>query len=128
MRFMKTVITIVFVTAAAVIYVHQQVELVKLSYDIESKERIVKDMLDRNGRLGYNIGNLEAPSRLEGALIARKIDVAFPKKGNVVTVARRSSGQRNEMVLRSSGIEKRALAVGLIDFFTQSREAQAREK
>jgi hypothetical protein len=108
--------------------VHQQVELVKLSYDIESKERIVKDMLDRNGRLGYNIGNLEAPSRLEGALIARKIDVAFPKKGNVVTVARRSSGQRNEMVLRSSGIEKRALAVGLIDFFTQSREAQAREK
>jgi hypothetical protein len=128
MKFLKTMVTVVCITALAVIYVHQQVELVKLSYAIESKERVVKDMLDRNGRLGYNIGNLEAPSRLEGALMARKIEVAFPKKGNVVTVARKAIRPGSDAVLRSSGVEKHALGIGLMDFFVQSREAQAREK
>lgn len=116
------------ITAIAVTYVHQQVELVKLSYAIESKERIVNDMLDRNGRLGYNIGNLEAPSRLEGALLAKKIDVAFPKKGNVVSAVRVNTRNRNEAILRSSGVEKNTVMMGMIDFLTRGREAQAKEK
>ena len=55
MRLFKSIIPISFVTALALLYVHQQVELVKLSYAIEYKEKKVKDMLDRKGGLGYNI-------------------------------------------------------------------------
>ena len=75
------------VTLIALLYVHQQVELVKLSYVIECKEKRLKDALDRNEGLGYNIDDLEAPNRLEEALLARKVEVAFPKRGHVVQLA-----------------------------------------
>ena len=115
------------VTILSVLYVHQQVEMVKLSYAIEHKERIVKDMLDRNERLDYNIDNLEAPSRLEQALVAKNINVAFPKKGNVVKVARITPRATTEARLGSRSPDRRFNVLGVLDFFSQSREAQAKE-
>ena len=127
MRLLKTVVMISCVTIVSVLYVHQQVELVKLSYSIERKERIVKDMLDRNERLDYNIDNLEAPSRLEQALVAKNINVAFPKKGNVVKVARITPRATTLERLNSRSHDRRFNALGVLDFFSQSREAQAKE-
>ena len=68
MRPFKSLIMISFLTLVALIYVHQQVELLKLSYAIDYKEKKLKDILDRKEVLGYNISNLEDPSRLEGIL------------------------------------------------------------
>ncbi|MBU0605284.1 MAG: hypothetical protein KKH77_03240, partial [Candidatus Omnitrophica bacterium] len=87
MRAIRVSIIIVSVTFVALLYVHQQVELVKLSYSIEIKEKALKDVLDHNEGLGYNIDNLEAPNRLEEALLAKKVEIAFPKRGHVVRLA-----------------------------------------
>ena len=116
------------ITLVALIYVHQQVELVKLSYSIERKEKRVKDMLDRRESLGYNVNNLEAPYRLEQALLSRNVDIAFPRRANVVKIARLRHNPRNDERIRSSGLERKFNLFGITEFFSPRAEAQAKER
>jgi cell division protein FtsL len=127
MKLFKSVASIAVVTLVALIYVHQQVELVKLSYSIETKEKKLKVMLDRKQRLNYNIDDLESPSRLEKVLMAKNIDVAFPGRYNVVRVAKTTSGSTEDH-LRSSSIDKKFSIFGITDFLSPRAEAQARER
>ncbi|MFH0763774.1 MAG: hypothetical protein V1927_02065 [Candidatus Omnitrophota bacterium] len=128
MKLLKSLTLISVVTMVALIYVHQQVELVKLSYSIEHKEKKVKDMLDRRERLGYNINNLEAPYRLEQALLSGNVDIAFPMRANVVKIAGLRHNPRNDERIRSSGLERKFNLFGIIEFLSPRAEAQARER
>jgi len=128
MRVFKSMISMAFVTAMALLYVHQQVELVKMSYAIEFKEKKVKDMLDLRESLGYNINNLEAPSRLEHALSAKRIELTFPRKAQVVKVEKAASGFTREQGIISSIVEKKPGFTGIIEFFGSVREAYAKER
>ena len=127
MRLFRSIASIAVVTIAALVYVHQQVELVKLSYSIESKEKKLKDMLDHKERLDYNINNLEDPARLEKILMSKNIDVGFPGKYNVVKVAKATTRSAEDH-LRSSGIDKKFNVFGIADFLSPRAEAQARER
>ena len=127
MRLFRSIASIAVVTIAALVYVHQQVELVKLSYSIESKEKKLKDMLDHKERLDYNINNLEDPARLEKILMSKNIDVAFPGKYNVVKVAKLTDRSAEDR-LRSSGIDKKFNVFGIADFLSPRAEAQAKER
>lgn len=121
---------IMIITLVALIYVHQQVELVKLSYTIECRDKNLKEALDRNEALVYNINNLESPSRLEQVLLSKKIDVMFPKKKNVVGATRLASRviAKNKDHIQTAGIERRVNILGVFDFFSPKAEAQAKEK
>ena len=127
MRIFKFIISMTIVTFFSLVYVHQQIELVKLSYAIEYKEKKIKDVLDRKETLSYNIENLEAPSRLERVLSARKVDIGYPKRGEVFRFAALPS-VGNKDRLRHVGIEKKINILGILDFFSARAEAQAREK
>lgn len=109
-------------TLVALVYVHQQIELVKLSYVIECKERKLKDILDRNERLGYNIDNLEAPCRLEEALLAERIEVAFPKRGHVVRLASVKLGRSIRPYALK--VSKKNDIFAFLDFLTPKTEAR----
>ena len=126
MRLFKSIASIMAVTLVALVYVHQQVELVKLSYSIETKEKNLKVLLDHKDRLDYTINNLEAPSRLEKILISKNIDVAFPGRYNVVKVAKAAPGSSEER-LRASGIDRKFNMFGIVDFLSPRAEAQVRE-
>lgn len=124
MKLLRSIFPIVFFTAISLMYVHQQVELVKLSYSIEKREKVLNELLDRRDQLSYNIQNLEAPSRLESVLLARKIDITFPKKGNVMKISRPYVINSNGLSgIRSSGLERRVNIFGFLDFFTPKAEA-----
>ena len=127
MRLFKYIIILGIVTMTALVYVHQQVELVKLSYEIDCKEKKLKEMLDRKGILRYNISNLESPSRLEKVLLERKISVSYPKKGQVIRLARNPSYGLSGS-LRISGLEERAGIFKLFDFLGGRPDAHANEK
>jgi cell division protein FtsL len=127
MRLFRSMASIAVVTLVALVYVHQQVELVKLSYSIETKEKKLKVLLDRKERLDYNINDLESPSRLERILVAKNIDVGFPGRYNVVKVAKLTPGTIEER-LRSSGIDRRFNILGFTDFLSPRAEAQVRER
>lgn len=127
MRLFKYIILSGIVTLTALVYVHQQVELVKLSYEIDCKEKKLKEMLDRRGILRYNISNLESPSRLEKVLLERKVSVSYPKKGQVIRLARNPSYALSGP-LRVSGLEERAGIFKLLDFLDGRPDAHVREK
>ena len=127
MRLFKYIILLGIVTLTALVYVHQQVELVKLSYEIDCKEKKLKEMLDRKGILRYNISNLESPSRLEKVLLERKVSISYPRRGQVIRLAR-SSSYVPRGPLRVSGLEERAGIFKLFDFLGGRPDAQAREK
>lgn len=128
LKLFKFIISITAITLIALIYVHQQIELVKLSYAIDGKERNIEHMLDRRESLGYNIKELESPSRLEKALLSQKIEVAFPKRGEVVKVASLLADDASGRPLKKLAIEKKANISGILEFFGIAREAQAKEK
>ncbi|MCX5686024.1 MAG: hypothetical protein NTW09_00945 [Candidatus Omnitrophica bacterium] len=128
MKLLKSLTLIPIITLVALIYVHQQVELVKLSYSIERKEKRVKDMLDRRESLGYNVNNLEAPYRLEQALLSRNVDITFPKRANVVKIARLRHNPRGLEAIRSSGLERKFNLFGITEFLSPRAEAQAKER
>jgi hypothetical protein len=128
MKLFKTLTYMSLVTLIALIYVHQQVELVKLSYSINNKEKMLKVMLDRKDRLGYNVYNLEAPSRLESVLLSKNVDIAFPKRSNVVKVAKVGQNAESEKIIRNSALEGKFNFFGILEFFSPRAEAQAEEK
>ena len=128
MRLFKSLIIMGCLTLAALAYVHQQVELVKMSYAINYKERKLKDILDRRDCLGYNIANLENPSRLESVLLAKKIDISFPKPDHVFKIVRISSRGIIDGSSKVVGIERKGALSGIFEFFGLRAEAQAGEK
>lgn len=128
MRLFRFITSIAVITLAALVYVHQQVELVKLSYEIDCKEKMLKEVLDHKDILRYNISNLEAPSRLEKALSSRKINVAMPKMAQVIKVARTPSYAKSEKPLGVSGLGDRAGIFRFFDFLSGRAEAHAGEK
>ena len=127
MRLFRSIASIAVLTLVALVYVHQQVELVKLSYSIDAKEKKLKDMLDHKERLDYNINNLEDPSRLENILMSKNIDVAFPGKYNVVKIAKLTDRSAEDR-LRSSSVDKKFNVFGIADFLSPRAEAQAKER
>jgi len=127
MRTFKTVTFIIFATIVALVYVHQQVELVKLSYAIGCKEKKLKEILDRNEGLGYNIENLEDPARLEQVLLSKNIDMIFPRPNNIVRAVKAKT-KVAEDGLRAIGIEKSFNLLGILEIFSPRAEAQTKDR
>lgn len=125
MRALRITLMVATVTLVALLYVHQQVELVKLSYVIECKEKTLKDIVDHNEGLGYNINNLEAPNRLEEALLAKRVEVAYPKRGHVVQLAStKYAGNRRPYALK---VSKKPDIFAIFDFLIPKAEAQVNQ-
>lgn len=128
MRPSQSMMLVIVMTCVALLYVHQQIELVKLSYEIECKEKCLKEMLDRKEHLGYNVNNLEAPSRLEGVLLARNIDVALPKKAQIVQGRQKAIIAQNPAPIKSAAVERRSGMNKIFEFLGLGAEAHAKER
>jgi hypothetical protein len=128
MKIFKPLALLIFVTILSLVYVHQQIELVKLSYAMNIKEKRFKDMLDYKDTIGYNIKNLESPSRLQSILVAKNIDITFPKVSQIVPARERALRFAQVRRVRSVGTERRFDLFGIFDFFSPRAEAQANER
>jgi hypothetical protein len=100
---------------------------VKLSYAIDSKEKNLEDILDRKENLEYNIEGLEAPSRLEKALLSRNIDITLPRRSQIVKVAQMPSNAKTRSY-KTIGLERKTNIFGIFQFFGLRAEAQAKER
>ena len=128
MKVLRVSFIIVILTLASLLYVHQQVELVKLSYAIEAREKGVVLLLDQKEKLIYNLDNLTSPSRLERTLVAKKIKVEYPNREQVISVAARGHSYYKGPI-RLARAPKRGIVYGFLDFIGMGGpEAQAKEK
>jgi len=124
----KSILTVIVMTLLALLYVHQRVELVKLSYEIDCKEKCLNEMLDRKEHLGYNVDNLEAPSRLENILLAKNIEIGLPKRAQIVKGRQQVFAVQVERPLRTASIETRSSIAKIFEFLGLGAEAHAKEK
>jgi len=87
MKIYKFSVCLILVTLLALLYVHQQVQLVKVSYGIEFNERKITTLLDQNKALMYNIAKLKSPAGLQKKLLASKKEFSIPQQWKVVEIA-----------------------------------------
>jgi len=125
MKAYRFLITTVIVTMVALLYVSQQTALVRLSYDINAKEKTYSDLLDRSKILLYNVRQLESPARLERTLLAKQLKLEVPSRERVLLVAAGPEGSNANGVARTVGFfgKIRQTAASL---FALGPEAQAR--
>ena len=80
-------ISLVFVTLLALLYVHQQVQLLKISYKINANEKNLSRLLDHSRALIYNITSIKSPVNLDKRFLASKKDYLIPQQWQIVEVA-----------------------------------------
>ena len=87
MRISKFFLIIVMATAVTLGYVHQQIELLKVSYRIEVNEKNMAKLLDRNSFLLYNLIALKSPHNLEQILLAKNMNFELPTLHQLVRIS-----------------------------------------
>ena len=98
----------------ALLYVSQQTALVRLSYDIKSKDKMYSDLLDRSKILLYNVRQLESPERLERTLLAKQMNFEVPSRERVILVSSGTGETGAKNITRTAG------------FFGRMRQTAAR--
>ncbi len=68
MRLSKFITILITITIVALLYVKQQVEAVKLGYQINKQQAALADTLDQRQMLLYNLLNQESPQNLQHTL------------------------------------------------------------
>lgn len=130
MRMRKFSIFLVIITSIALLYVHQQVQLLRISYEINKSEKKISGLLDQNKILIYNVTRLKSPVYLDNKFLSAKKDYAIPKQWQVVEVAAKSSVPNGGILRRVASGSRRdseeATVFGRIfKIFGKPREAMA---
>ncbi len=120
MKIHKFSIFLVFVTAVALLYVHQQVQLLKISYKINANEKDLTRLLDQNRALIYNITSIKSPVNLNKKFLASKKDYSISQQWQIVEVAAPKEEKGAVMLAK---IGKRPF--GIFKLFGRPREALA---
>jgi hypothetical protein len=121
MKIYKFSITLTLVTLVALLYVHQQVQLLKISYRINANEKDLTRLLDQNRALIYNITRLKSPVNLDKKFLASKKDYSIPQQWQIVKVATPKEEKQPVMLAKT---EKRSFAI-LNKLFGRPKEAMA---
>ena len=82
-RFFKSIISILFCAVFALIYVHQETEIVKTGFLITKQSQKLSFLLDQYRSLVYNLSQLESPDKVENALCAKEIALCMPQVENI---------------------------------------------
>lgn len=120
MKIYKFSTALVFVTAVALLYVHQQVQLLKISYHINTNEKDLTRLLDQNRALIYNITRIKSPVNLDKKFLASKKDYSIPQQWQIVKVAAPKEEKRAVMFAKT---EKKPF--GIFKLFGRPKEALA---
>lgn len=117
--FLSTII----ITACALLYVHQNVEILKIGYSIDTNQKAFSYFLDRHRRLVYNLAKLKSPPALEEKLLAEEIELIEPGVNNVYYASAKIIN-KSSPEFRSNNGER--IIDKILDTFTEKAEARAR--
>ena len=65
-------------------YVAQKVNLVRLSYEIDHKEKVYREYLEEQKHLRFKVAFLKSPKRLDALMEAAKINFQLPREIRIV--------------------------------------------
>ena len=124
MKAYKFLMTTIIVTMVALLYVNQQTALIRLSYDIKTKDKAYSDLLDRSKILLYNVRQLESPARLEKTLLAKQMKFEVPSRERVILASAVSEEPGAKGITRTAGFFRKVRQT-TASLFALGPEAQA---
>lgn len=65
-------------------YVSQKVNLVRLSYEIDHKEKVYREYMEEQKHLKFKVAFLKSPKRLDAMMEAAKINFQLPREIRIV--------------------------------------------
>ena len=77
----------VSVTVLCLVYVHLQMKIIDMAYDGKIREKNIKQLIDENGRVTYEILKLTSSKNLGYKLLNDDTDMKFADPKNVVTIS-----------------------------------------
>lgn len=123
MKFKKFIICAILITCVCIIYVNQQVEIVKLSYKLRSREKNLSETIDQNRVLLYNNTRLKAPQYLAGMLRQNEMNLTLPETAAVAKI--RVVRKQHKQLAKSTRVNRKA---HLLDFLVPRAEAALNKK
>ena len=121
---MKRFISILILsTLTGLFYVYEEVEAVKIGYQIRQQEQVKSLSLDRSRALKYNIARLKAPETLERRLETQSIRLQAPKSWQTLPSSV-SQGQKQGAWLQGSWLGNPPF---FTKFFLGTAQAEAKE-
>lgn len=114
---------LILTTLTGLFYVYEEIEAVKIGYEIRKQEQDKTVQLDLMRGLKYNIARLKAPEVLERQLLAQNIKLESPKSWQKLS-AQTGSG----VVSKKALMAKAWLNPGMFaKFFLGTAQAEAKE-
>lgn len=83
---LKVIIWMILLSAPSVLYVHGQVALFKVSYDLNAKADELKEKSETFRRLNFEVEQLKAPRLLEEKMKRLELGLELPKDIQVIRV------------------------------------------
>ena len=122
---MKRLATIlILMTLTGLFYVYEEVEAVKVGYEIRKLDQEKALQLDRMRALKYNIARLKAPEVLEKRLLLQKIKLESPRSWQTMTVpADAGVSRRNPWLAKAWFVSPGTFS----KFFLGTAQAEAKE-
>ena len=117
----RFIAALALVTMASLFYVYQEVEAVKIGYQIRKQEETKTVYLDRARALKYNIARLKAPNNLERRLLNARIVLQAPKSWQTLVISPSAVKQSNA----ASSLLSHPPLFG--KFFVGTAQAEAKE-
>ncbi len=123
MNLARIFVIIALITSISLILVHQQVEIAKVSYQIQHQELSITQALDQRQGLLYNVASLESPQNLKQTLLlAEKSDFSCLNNKKTIILAKEKSVIPSPTELKNTNPFSNLLA-----FLSLSSEAEANQ-
>ena len=116
-------ISTIIITLCALFYVHQNIEILKVGYSINTNQKTLSYSLDQHRRLVYNLGKLKSPFALAKRLYAEDIELT---ETDTDCIYYASTKGINTKSYRFLGNNKTRIIDRILDIFTEKAEARSR--
>lgn len=84
----KIIMIVTMATSSLLLYVHLNVSLFHVSYDLNTKSQMLTQKGEQYRHLKFEVDRLKAPRRLEKKIEELSLDLTLPKDIEVVRVAK----------------------------------------
>ena len=101
MKLSKLILTLLFVSTLALIYIHMQMKIFDLAYQGKIKENQITTLAEMNGMVAYHMLRLKSSSHLGIQLIEEDAKLRFRDHRNVVQLVTAESAPAQEATFTS---------------------------
>ncbi|MFA5096871.1 MAG: hypothetical protein WC478_05985 [Candidatus Omnitrophota bacterium] len=104
MRTARVICAIFMFTFGSLLYVHQQTRIVSLAYLSGKKQAVLKELLDANNILRYNMNVISSLPYLDKKILSKDLSFEIPREQQLVrfNYARQNLGISQELKKRNT--------------------------